>query len=548
MSSLAGTASRVTYLCPNDVHSVISQWSTWISGNIAVPLSSSHPPELLEYFIKDSQSNLVVTTPELEERIRPIAAKLNVPSISIDYKQLAGTNSVQADDESLTAGFLPGEFYKKSPAMVGSNLLLNSLVYNLNLKKQIVYTSGTTAAPKGVVLTHSNLDAQVTSLHSAWNITSSDTILHSLPLHHVHGLINALLMPLMVGGKVIMLPKFETERVWELLLNLNMPLKDRPTVYMGVPTIYNYLIQEYDKLFKKDSQMAEYIKVHCQNKIRLMISGSAPLPTTVFKRWNEITGHNLLERYGMTEIGMALSNTLKENQYKKRLPGFVGQPLPSVQIRIANPENGEVLLETQGEFNKGLWSNEDDEQSDTIRVRSADASEVVGDLLVKSPSVFKEYWNKPEATKKEFTADGWFKTGDSAAYDPALNSFKILGRNSSDILKSRGYKISALEMETKLLEHHSIEDCAVLGIPDETYGQKIVAIIKYRTPEDLQSSEQKEEVIKALNKWCQNKFASYSVPSVIEIVSSVPRNQMGKVNKADLVSDYVARQSEAHVK
>lgn len=344
-----------------------------------------------------------------------------------------------------------------------------------------------------------------------------------------------------------MLPKFETERVWEYLLNLNMPLKDRPTVYMGVPTIYNYLIQEYDKLFKKDSQMAEYIKLHCQNKIRLMISGSAPLPSTVFKRWHEITGHNLLERYGMTEIGMALSNTLKENEYKKRLPGFVGQPLPSVEIRIANPDNGEVLLETQGEFNRGLWSNEDDKQSDMIKVRSANASEIVGDLLVKSPSVFQEYWKKPEATKKEFTHDGWFKTGDSVGYDPSLNSFKILGRNSSDILKSRGYKISALEIETKLLEHSSVEDCAVLGIPDETYGQKIVALIKVRNPKDLESPEQAEEVVKALNKWCQNKFATYSVP-VIKIVSSVPRNLMGKVNKAELVSDYVARQSEAQVK
>lgn len=293
--------------------------------------------------------------------------------------------------------------------------------------------------------------------------------------------------------------------------------------------------------------MAEYIKLHCQNKIRLMISGSAPLPSTVFKRWHEITGHNLLERYGMTEIGMALSNTLKENEYKKRLPGFVGQPLPSVEIRIANPDNGEVLLETQGEFNKGLWSNEDDKQSDMIKVRSANASEIVGDLLVKSPSVFQEYWNKPEATKKEFTHDGWFKTGDSVGYDPSLNSFKILGRNSSDILKSRGYKISALEIETKLLEHSSVEDCAVLGIPDETYGQKIVALIKVRNPKDLESPKQAEEVVKALNKWCQNKFATYSVPA-IEIVSSVPRNLMGKVNKADLVSDYVARQSEAQVK
>lgn len=264
-----------------------------------------------------------------------------------------------------------------------------------------------------------------------------------------------------------------------------------------------------------------------------------------------LTGHNLLERYGMTEVGMALSNPLKEDQFKKRLPGLVGQPLPGVQVRISSPDSGEVLLEAQGEFLVGLWSNEVDKQSDTIKVQSVNASgdsEIVGNLLVKSPSVFQEYWNKPEATKNEFTSDGWFKTGDSVSYDPKLNSFKILGRNSCDIIKSKGYKISALEMETKLLEHTLVEDCAVIGVPDETYGQKIVALIKYRNPTDVESPEQKEEVIRALNKWCQNNFATYSQPSIIEIVSSVPRNLMGKVNKTDLVSDFVAKKSDAQVK
>lgn len=149
-------------------------------------------------------------------------------------------------------------------------------------------------------MTHSNLDAQVASLSNAWNITSADTTLNALPLNHVHGLINALLTPMALGGKVIMLQKFETERVWELLLNLNMPQKDRVTLFMGVPTIYTYLIQEYDKLFKNDSQMAEYIKLHCQNKIRLMISGSAPLPSTVFKRWHDITGKSSSMKYKVT--------------------------------------------------------------------------------------------------------------------------------------------------------------------------------------------------------------------------------------------------------
>ena len=342
----------------------------------------------------------------------------------------------------MASEFLNGDFYKNAPAM-------------------ILYTSGTTSKPKGVVLSHSSLEAQISCLTNAWKITNKDTILHSLPLHHVHGIINAMLAPLNAGGKVIMLPKFETEKVWSHLLNINMPQKDRVNLYMGVPTIYNYLIQEYDKLFKKDSQMAEYIKHHCQNKIRLMVSGSSSLPKTTFQRWREMTGHNLLERYGMTEIGMALSNTLVENEYKQRLPGFVGHPLPGVQVRITNAENDkEVLLEAQGEVGKGLWSDEPDTNCDVVKIPSGNAEqEITGSLQIKGANVFTEYWKKPDQTKKEFTDDGWFITGDSVAFDTTKNSFKILGRNSCDIIKSRGYKISALEMETKLLENNTIGKC-----------------------------------------------------------------------------------------
>lgn len=490
-------------------------------------MCSAHPPELLEYFIKDSQTNLIITTPEFEAKIKPIAEKLDTQLLTVEHKQFIDEQTKDVEEESISSTFLNGDFYKSAPAM-------------------IVYTSGTTAKPKGVVFSHSNLEAQVSCLNSAWNITKSDTLLHSLPLHHVHGLINAMLTSFTSGGKVIMLPKFETERVWTYLLNINMPQKDRVTLYMGVPTIYNYLIQEYDKLFKKDSQMTDYIRQHCSNKIRLMVSGSAPLPAPVFQRWREITGHKLLERYGMTEIGMALSNTLNEDDIKQRLPGFVGLPLPNVQVRIVKEDSQEVLLEAHGEFNKGLWSDEA-AKIDTVKIPSKvlNDSEIVGNLEVKGPTVFKEYWNKPEATKKEFTDDGWFRTGDAVSFDPTFNSFKVLGRNSCDIIKSRGYKISALEMETKLLEHPLIEDCAVIGIPDEVYGQKIVALVKCRAAQEVESPEQKAEVSKTLNKWCQSKFASYSLPSIIEIISVLPRNQMGKVNKADLVADFMSQQKEA---
>lgn len=488
----------------------------------AVPLSAAHPPELLEYFIEDSQSNLIVTTPEFESRMKIVAERLNKPLLTFEHSQLINDETRTTDEESLITGIPDGQFYKTSPAM-------------------IVYTSGTTNKPKGVVFSHLNLDAQVACLSHAWNIQPNDTILHTLPLHHVHGLINAMLTPLSAGGKIIMLPKFETESVWSYLLNINMPQKDRVSLLMGVPTIYNYLIQDYDKLFSKNNQMKDYIKTHCKNKVRLMVSGSAPLPQPVFQRWKDITGHNLLERYGMTEIGMALSNTLKENKVRQRLPGFVGRPLPNVQVRIVNPEDAdEVLLEAKGDF-KGFWSNDIDIESDTVDAKpgTTESTEVIGYLQVKGPTVFSEYWNKPEATKKEFTADGWFNTGDSVCFDSSVSSFKILGRNSCDIIKSRGYKISALEMETKLLENRIIEDCAVIGIPDEVYGQKIVALVVYRNGKELESDEQEAEVVNALNKWCVSKFAEYSLPA-IHITKSLPRNQMGKVNKADLVKEFLS--------
>jgi malonyl-CoA/methylmalonyl-CoA synthetase len=350
-----------------------------------------------------------------------------------------------------------------------------------------------------------------------------DFLNRRLPLHHVHGLINALLLPLANNCKVTMLPKFDSDEVWKQLLNLNSTYKDRVNLFMAVPTIYSYLIQEYDKLFKNKSQMVEYIRNTCSSKVRLMISGSAPLPETTFKRWRELTGHNLLERYGMTEIGMALSNPLREDENRKRLPGFTGNPLPLVEARIVSYENSnEVLYESKGEFGTGFWSNE--VNSSPNETQSKSEVSIEGNLQIKGPTVFKKYFNKPEATLESFTEDGWFITGDSAAFSPEANSFKILGRNSVDILKCKGYKISALEMETKLLENSSIQDCAVIGIPDETLGQKIVALVVAK----------KETTVEEINNWCKEKFPSYSLPT-ISLVESVPRNLMGKVNKKELV-------------
>lgn len=497
---------------PNDVLYSATQYGLWMNSNTAVPLSSLHPSEVLEYYISDSKSNLVISTPAYEERLRPLAEKLNKRIVILDHDQIF-TN----DDSEV-----------KLPK---SDTQFNAM---------ILYTSGTTNKPKGVVISYDNIESQISCLENAWQIRENDTILHTLPLHHVHGVINALLLPLYVGGKVIMLPKYETESVWKYLLNIGLPQKDRVSCFMAVPTIYNYLIAEYDKIFKSNPQMSEYIKNHCSSKIRLMISGSSPLPQTVFKRWQEITGHKLLERYGMTEIGMAVSNPLIETPTNVRLPGFVGQPLPGVDIRIT--QNEKIVLEAHGESDKGFWSKPDADIPLNIKIAPNTLDEtgaVSGSLEVKSNNVFTEYFNKPEATKKEFTSDGWFKTGDSIAYDDKLKSFKILGRDSVDIIKSRGYKISALEIETKLLENEIVKDVAVIGVPDELYGQKIVALIVPKDEKVIEDQETTKTAVENLNLWNKDKFSSYSLPSVV-FTPKITRNHMGKVNKVDLLRQFLS--------
>lgn len=243
---------------------------------------------------------------------------------------------------------------------------------------------------------------------------------------------------------------------------------------MGVPTIYSFLIAEYEKAFGKNERMIEYIREFCEKKIRLMISGSAPLPTTVFNRWHQITGHKLLERYGMTEIGMVLSNPLHVDENRDRVPGYVGNVLPETSVRLINDKC--IVCEETGEYGKGFWQPpttstlqqshsqkhaknilrstipQQQQQQQPSKQTESNAN-IIGELYVKGPSVFVEYYKKPEETKNAFQ-DGWFKTGDVAKFENGM--FKILGRSNVDIIKTGAYKVSALEIETHLLEHQLI--------------------------------------------------------------------------------------------
>lgn len=504
-----GSSARVAFLCPNDVTYLMTQWASWMAGHICVPLFPKHPTNLLEYYVKDSGAEILITTKAYESILGPVAISLNRRLIVIDHKELIPTPETIADS-LLTAE--------------ANQLVLDDAFYNSS-SALILYTSGTTGQPKGVVLSHKAIDSQLKSLSNAWQMAQTDIMLHVLPLNHTHGCINGLLLPLFNGAKIIMLPQYNTSDVWSHLLHINQKSKDCVNLFMAVPTIYNFLIEEFNRVFSKNIRLCEYIKTHCSHKIRLMVSGSAPLPLNVFDTWQKLTGHRLLERYGMTETGMSLSNTYQQNELKKRVPGTVGQPLPSVEAKIVDPVTLTTLHLARGEFDKGVWSKDTPVFRNNIKNES-----VNGELCIRGPTIFSHYWERPDETRKEFTEDGWFRTGDTVAFENG--SFKILGRTSVDIIKTGGHKVSALEIENQLLEHPDITDIAVVGIPDVTWGHKIAAVIVSNRVEGETPLELNE-----LKKWAEDHMANYTIPTVVKFVDAIPRNTMGKVNKKSLLTE-----------
>jgi malonyl-CoA/methylmalonyl-CoA synthetase len=232
-----------------------------------------------------------------------------------------------------------------------------------------------------------------------------------------------------------------------------------------------------------------------------MVSGSAALPVPTLERWEEITGHRLLERYGMTEIGMALSNPL----VGERRPGYVGAPLPGVEVRIV------------------------DEQDRAVPPGTA------GHVQVRGPSVFSRYWERPEETAAAFTPDGWFRTGDQAVVEDG--AYRILGRSSVDILKTGGEKISALEIEDVLRSHQAVLDCAVVGVPDDVWGDRVCAAVVGRPGHELSADD--------LRSFAKERLAPYKVPKDLAIVGDLPRNPMGMVSKPAVRELFAARAVEA---
>ncbi len=436
--------ARIAFLVPSSFEYTLVQWGIWRAGGIAVPLCVLHPLSSLKYVLEDTQASVLVVHPDYEEFLRPLKSEIDLTFIKLEDLVLVSQVSLPDID--------------------------------LGRRAMILYTSGTTSKPKGVVTTHKIIEAQITTLAEVWEWQKGDYILNVLPLHHVHGIINIMSCALWVGACCEFLPKFDAAQVW------NIFKLGQVNLFMAVPTIYHKLIAFWDTASTTEKNELS----HAVAKFRLMVSGSAALPVSVLEKWKNISGHILLERYGMTEIGMGLSNSYRG----ERRPGHVGLPLPAVELLLVDKDLKPVPNGTAGE------------------------------ILVRGPSVFKEYWQKPEATKQAFTKDGWFITGDTAILNDGM--YKILGRNSVDIIKSGGYKISALQIEDALRKHRDINDCAVVGIPDEEWGEIIAAGI---------ISPKKELDFDMIAGWLREHLPLYQIPRRFLLLDKLPRNVLGKVTK-----------------
>eukprot|EP00775_Hariotina_reticulata_P011812 gene11812-11956_t len=399
---------------------VAATWATWMAGGVAVPLAVTHPPHELDYVIRDAGISAVLTPPAGHDKLK-------------DVTHAAG-------------------------AVL--HLLHDELVESSD--------SGTTGRPKGALHTHGSLAAMADCLTKAWAWQPSDVILHSLPLHHIHGIVNALYCAHYVGAAVQFLPRFSPAAMWRCLQSGDI------SVLMAVPTMYSYLLSHYDSHMTPEEQAAARSAAAA---LRLTVSGSAAAPVPLLQRWKALSGQQLLERYGMTETGMILSNPYEGD----RRAGFVGLPLPGVEVKVVPMENDAA----------DSGAGDDDGAGD-------DNGVVKGTTPAHGPMLFREYWGRPEATAAAFDAEGFFMTGDTVSLEGRPPYYRILGRSSVDIIKSGGYKISALDIESALLHHPEVAEAAVLGVADDKLGQ-----------------------------------------------APLPRNAMGKVNKKELLKTFFSAETAA---
>ena len=444
------SGSRIAAHVEKSPEALMLYLATVRAGFVYLPLNTAYRAAEMSYFIDDAAPAVVVCSPENFGWVSQIAFKNGTGHVFTLDEPRNGRNSGSL---LARAAHLSDEF--------------NTVHRDTDDLAAILYTSGTTGRSKGAMLSHGNLTANIKVLHEAWHWQAGDVLLHALPLFHIHGLFVAAHGALMNGSKMIFLSKFDSAAVVRHL--------PRCTIFMGVPTYYVRLLSD-----------ANFDRSTCE-KIRLFVSGSAPLLTETFEHFKERTGHTILERYGMSETGMLTSNPYEG----ERKSGTVGPALPGVGVRVVTTQGTDCAVDE------------------------------IGDIQVKGPNVFQGYWQMPEKTAEEFTNDGYFKTGDVGRMDND-GYISIVGR-SKDLIISGGYNVYPKEIESVIDELPGVLESAVIGIAHPDFGEAVTAVIVPR--DGCQLSE--VDIIATLKE----KIANFKVPKRVVVVEELPRNTMGKVQK-----------------
>ena len=441
--------ARVAMQCEKSVEALALYLGCLRAGALFLPLNTAYTTAELEYFLGDAEPAVAVCDPGTEVDLAPLAKDRGITLLTLGPD---GRGTLSERAAAAAEGF-------EDVACGPDDLAV------------ILYTSGTTGRSKGAMLSHGNLLSNAKSLAEAWRFTRDDTLLHALPIFHAHGLFVAVNVSLLVGGRMIFLPRFDVETVIALL--------PQATTMMGVPTFYTRLLG--------DPRFDRALTGH----MRLFVSGSAPLLAETHRAFEARTGHRILERYGMTETTMNTSNPYEG----ERRAGTVGFPLPGIEVRVVDAETGKPL--------------EDGE---------------AGLLEVRGPNVFKGYWRMPEKTAEEFRDDGFFITGDVARIDED-GYVTIVGREK-DLIISGGYNVYPKEVETEIDALDGVVESAVVGAPHSDFGEAVVAVVVRAPGARIDEDEIKTSL--------QGRLARFKCPKAVFFLDELPRNTMGKVQKNEL--------------
>lgn len=441
-----GPNHRVAAKVEKSVEAIALYLATLRAGAVYLPLNTAYTAAETEYFIRDARPTLIVCDPREEADLRAITAKTGGSVATLDEQ---GHGSLVEAAATLPASF-------------------DTVTRGRDDLAAILYTSGTTGRSKGAMLTHGNLVSNALTLVEQWRYSQRDVLIHALPIYHIHGLFVAGNITFAARARILFMQKFDAERILAAMA--------RSTVLMGVPTFYVRLLQSPNLSEATTAGM------------RLFVAGSAPLLAETHRDWKKRTGHEILERYGMTETGMIASNPYDG----PRIPGSVGRPLPAVEVRITDPESGAPL-----------------------------PTDDVGMIEVKGPNVFAGYWNMPDKTAAEFRADGFFITGDLGKRD-AQGYLHIVGRGK-DLIITGGFNVYPKEIETEIDAIPGVTESAVVGVPHADFGEGVTAAVVRSSG----SSVNERTIIDALS----GRLAKFKQPKRVIFVEALPRNAMGKVQK-----------------